>query len=153
MVYPQDRASWINLSCFYQGVLKPVIYEHLHVDRLKLFTLVEIYADGWLWGAQKTQDPLINTWYSSSRREHHRALSRTSEWSIRWALCTHRSQEPPVNITGREDKKKCCAHYMLERDRPNGSLQHEIKESSHKYRACAHTGHMTFVSRTFCFWW
>lgn len=37
----QERALWMNLSCFHQGVLKPVIYEHLHVDGLKLFTLVK----------------------------------------------------------------------------------------------------------------
>lgn len=37
---PQERALWMNLSCFSHGGVE-ACDEHLHVDGLKLFTLVK----------------------------------------------------------------------------------------------------------------
>lgn len=79
---------------------------------------------------KKTQDPLINTRHSSSRRELQWSPSRTSEWSFKWALCRGRSWGPPVKTTGREEKKNCSAHSMLEQERPNGSLRYESESKS-----------------------
>lgn len=125
---PQERALWMNPSCFHQGVLKTVIYEHLHVDGLRLFTLVKrrfmLMDDSD--ELKKTQDLLINTQRSGSSDRQ----SRTSEWSFKWALCRGRSERPPGNTTGREEKKNCWAHSMLEQERPNGSLRYESESKS-----------------------
>lgn len=82
-------------------------------------------------------------------------ITKQNKRMIKWAPCTGRSQGPPVNTTGREEKKNCWAHYMLEPETLIGLITiwkwEQIKESSHtrKYKTCAHTGHMTFATGSF----
>lgn len=62
------------------------------------------------------------------------------------AQAGHRDHQSTL-LAGKRRRTTCwsridqTAHYDM-----------KSKESSQKYGACAHTGHMTFVSRTFCFW-
>lgn len=139
-----------SISCFHQWALKPVIYQHLHADGLKLFTLVKGDLGGWIipmsW--KRPWDSLTNT--------RRRSTNRTSEWSFKCALRRGRSQGPPVHtiLTG---KRRRTAEHTPCWNRRDRRAHYEMKVRANqrvfthtgKYKMCAHTGHMTFVPVTF----
>lgn len=111
-----------------------------------------IYADGWFQRAEKTMDSLINTRRSSRDRQAEQGNDPSNERCAEAGHQDHRTSQHYWQGRREEELLSTLHVGAGETERLITIWKREqIKESSHtrKYRMCAHTGHMTFVPRTF----
>lgn len=139
----------MNLLCFHQWVSKPVIYQHLHVNGLKLFTLVKEHVCKWMiptiWKRPETPSLI----HSAAAAE----ITEQNKWMILQMRAVQRQVTATTSQQYWQGKRRRTAEHTpcwSRRDRTKWKAE-QIKESSHtrKYKMCAHTGHVTFVPLTF----